>query len=169
MPPWTRPISAASPPCCATSSTAPSSLSSRTQNGRWVSRTCCTAGRCRNRASANASRSASRTGPTKKVRRPGPLTALLDPSSPGELLSCRMAGKEATMIELTEEMRQAVREHPGTPLRLVDPSTQEAFVLLRAKDFDRLTEYDTSPWTDEEMELLHEEAARMADNFRAQP
>jgi hypothetical protein len=66
-------------------------------------------------------------------------------------------------------MQQAMREHPGTPLRLVDPTTQEAFVLLRVQDFDRLTEYDASPWTDEEMDLLHEEAARMADTLRAHP
>ncbi len=73
--------------------------------------------------------------------------------------------KEAALIELTEAMRKAVREQAGTPIRLVDPVTQEAFVLLRAEDYDRLIEYDASPWTDEEMDLLHEEAARMADHF----
>jgi len=73
------------------------------------------------------------------------------------------------MIELTEEMRKAVREQNGTPVRLVDPTTQEAFVLLRAEDYARLLDYDDSPWTDEEMDLLHEEAARMADEFGKQP
>ena len=63
------------------------------------------------------------------------------------------------MIELTEEMRKAVREQTGTPIRLVDPTTQEAFVLLRAEDYDRLTEYDASPWTDEEMDMLAAENA----------
>jgi PHD/YefM family antitoxin component YafN of YafNO toxin-antitoxin module len=62
------------------------------------------------------------------------------------------------MIELTEELRQAVREQPGTPLRLVDPATQEAFVLLRAEDYDRLMEHDEGPWTDEERDLLRAEA-----------
>jgi len=80
-----------------------------------------------------------------------------------------MRGKEAAMIELTEEMRKAVQEQTGTPVRLVDPTTQEAFVLLRAEDYDRLMDYDASPWTAEEMDLLHEEAARMADNFGKQP
>lgn len=66
------------------------------------------------------------------------------------------------MIELTEELRQAMRTHPGKPVRLVDPETREAFVLLRAEEYDRLTEdaYDDSPWTDEEMDLL---AAEQAD------
>jgi len=62
------------------------------------------------------------------------------------------------MIELTEEMRKAVREQAGKPVQLVDPTTQEAFVLLRAEDYDRLTEYDDSPWTDEERDLLRAEA-----------
>jgi len=77
--------------------------------------------------------------------------------------------EEVAIIELTEEMREAAREQTGTPLRLVDPTTQEVFVLLRAEDYDRLTEYEASPWTEEEMDLLHEEAARMADNFGKQP
>ena len=72
------------------------------------------------------------------------------------------------MIELTEAMQNAVRE-AGVPVRLVDPATGEAFVLLRAEDYERLTEYDASPWTDEEMDLLHEEAGRMADEFGTQP
>jgi hypothetical protein len=61
------------------------------------------------------------------------------------------------MIELTEELRKAVREQSGTPVRLVDPSTGDAFVLLRAEDYDRLSEYDDSPWTDEERDLLRAE------------
>jgi hypothetical protein len=63
------------------------------------------------------------------------------------------------MIELTEEMRKAVREQTGTPIRLVDPTTQEVFVLLRAEDYFRLLDYDASPWTDEEMDLLRAENA----------
>lgn len=65
------------------------------------------------------------------------------------------------MIELTEELRNAVKSHPQEPLRLVDPATREAFVLLRAEDYERLKEgeYDASPWTDEEMDRLAAENA----------
>jgi hypothetical protein len=68
------------------------------------------------------------------------------------------------MIELTEELREAVQAHPRQPVRLVDPATREAFVLLRADEYDRLTEgaYDDSPWTDEEMDLL---AAEQVDSL----
>jgi hypothetical protein len=68
------------------------------------------------------------------------------------------------MIELTEELRQAMQKQNGEPLCLVDPLTKEEFVLLRAADYDRLTEdeYDSSPWTDEEMDLL---AAEDADSL----
>lgn len=69
------------------------------------------------------------------------------------------------MIELTEKMGRAVREAAEMPIRLVDPATKEMFVLLRAEDYERLTEYDAGPWTDDEMDLLHEEAAKMADDF----
>ncbi len=62
------------------------------------------------------------------------------------------------MIELTEEMRKAVREQTGTPVRLMDPTSQETFVLLRAEEYVRLTHYDESPWTDEERDLLRAEA-----------
>jgi hypothetical protein len=69
-----------------------------------------------------------------------------------------MRGEETTMIQLTEEMRRAVREQGGAPLRLVDSATKETFVLLRAEDYDRLAEYDDCPWTDEERDLLRAEA-----------
>jgi len=62
------------------------------------------------------------------------------------------------MIELNEEQRTALREQPGKPLRLVDPATREVFVLLRAEDYDRLTDYDDTPWTDEERDVLRAEA-----------
>jgi hypothetical protein len=68
------------------------------------------------------------------------------------------------MIELTDDMREAVRQHPDEPLRLVDPTTQETFVLLRAEEYDRLrdADFDTTPWTDEEMDRL---AAEDADSL----
>ncbi|HKI32318.1 MAG TPA: hypothetical protein VKA46_10655 [Gemmataceae bacterium] len=68
------------------------------------------------------------------------------------------------MIELTEEMRRAVRQQPSEPLRLVDPGTQETFILLRAEEYDRIKEadFDAGPWTDEEMDRL---AAEDADSL----
>ena len=68
------------------------------------------------------------------------------------------------MIELNEELRQVVQANHGEPVRLVDPATQKAFVLLSAEEYDRLVEgmYDDSPWTDEEMDLL---AAEQADSL----
>lgn len=38
----------------------------------------------------------------------------------------------------------------------MNPQTQELFVLLPLKEYERLTEddYDDSPWTPEEMEAL---------------
>ncbi len=60
------------------------------------------------------------------------------------------------MIELNEELRQAVAEHPNEPIELVDSATRQTFVLLRADEFDRMKNlvYDDSPWTPEEMTTL---------------
>lgn len=66
------------------------------------------------------------------------------------------------MIELSEELRQAVQQHSGQPLLLVDPATRETFVLLPAREYEQLRRYDDSPWTDEEMELLAWEAGKLA-------
>ncbi len=69
------------------------------------------------------------------------------------------------MIELTPVQVQAVEESSGT-LPLVDPRTNTAYILLRQDVYERLKVLDDdSPWTDEEMDLLHEEAAEMADQF----
>lgn len=35
------------------------------------------------------------------------------------------------MIELSEDLRNAVQAHPEEPVRLIDPATQQEFVLLR--------------------------------------
>jgi hypothetical protein len=45
---------------------------------------------------------------------------------------------EATMIELTEQQRQAAVSRPEEPPRLVDPLTRETYVLLRADVYERL-------------------------------
>lgn len=65
------------------------------------------------------------------------------------------------MVELPDNLREAVRTAPPGPLRLVDPKTNETYVLLRDEEYQRLkeSEYDASPWTTEEMDLLAQEAA----------
>jgi len=62
------------------------------------------------------------------------------------------------MIELTEQQVQALERPETTPLRLVNPKTQQCFILLSEEEYECLTGYDTSPWTDEERDLLRAEA-----------
>ena len=68
------------------------------------------------------------------------------------------------MIELTETQVQAITAAGKTPPVVVDPKTKTPYVLLRQDVYERLTdpEYDDSPWTDEEMELLAWEAGKNA-------
>src|SRR5205823_4710013 len=58
-------------------------------------------------------------------------------------------GKETAMIELTEQQVQALESPDANPPRVVNPRTQETFVLLRVEEYERLKEeeYDDSPWT----------------------
>lgn len=44
------------------------------------------------------------------------------------------------MIELTEPLLQALDAHPHEPLHVVDPRTQETYVLLLAEVYDSLRE-----------------------------
>ncbi|MBY0512617.1 MAG: hypothetical protein K2P78_01745 [Gemmataceae bacterium] len=57
------------------------------------------------------------------------------------------------MIELTEQQADAL-EHPAdSPPRVVNPRTNETFVLLPVREYERLKEeYDDSPWTRAERE-----------------
>ena len=68
------------------------------------------------------------------------------------------------MIELTQEQVHAVGKSAASPPRVVNPQTQEMFVLVPLAEYERLREgeYDDSPWTDEEMELLAWEAGKQA-------
>jgi hypothetical protein len=77
-----------------------------------------------------------------------------------------MIGKENPMIELTEEQVRNLGAQKSPP-RAVNPQTRETFVLLREEEYERLKEeeYDASPWTDEEMDLLAAEAGEMLDSF----
>jgi hypothetical protein len=67
-------------------------------------------------------------------------------------------------IALTEELRQAIREHPDKPVRLVDPHTQQTFVLVRAEVFDRLQGlvYDDAEFSIREAYPLMDEVAAKA-------
>jgi len=67
------------------------------------------------------------------------------------------------MIELTEQQVQALGKAAAPPLRVLNPQTQETFVLVRLEDYERLTadDYDDSPWTPEEMEALAWQAGAM--------
>jgi len=62
------------------------------------------------------------------------------------------------MIELTEQQLQALERLEATPPRLVNPKTQQRFVLLPEEEYAQLTAYDASPWTDEERDRLRAEA-----------
>jgi hypothetical protein len=39
---------------------------------------------------------------------------------------------------LTEEQLQAIASLPGEPIRLIDPTTNQAYVLLRVEEYERL-------------------------------
>ena len=59
------------------------------------------------------------------------------------------------MIELTEQQSTALEQNDVQPLQVIDPRTQERFVLLRTVEYERLMdEYDDSPWTRDEIEAL---------------
>ncbi len=60
------------------------------------------------------------------------------------------------MIELTEQQMQALENSPSSPPRIVNPRTNETFILLGVDEYARLKkeEYDDSPWTREELQSL---------------
>ena len=68
------------------------------------------------------------------------------------------------MIELTEQQLQALEHSEADSPRLVNPRTNETFVLLRLDEYERLKEgeYDDSPWTREELQALAWEAGKHA-------
>jgi hypothetical protein len=69
------------------------------------------------------------------------------------------------MIELTEQQVQALAHADVSPPRIVNPRTQEAFVLLRVDEYERLKNdgYDDSPWTREELQALAWERVKHED------
>ena len=62
------------------------------------------------------------------------------------------------MIELTEQQIRSLETPQTIPPRLVNPKTRQRFVLLPEEEYERLSRYDTGPWTDEERDLLRAEA-----------
>ena len=58
------------------------------------------------------------------------------------------------MIELTNDQVRALSEPQSDPPRLLNPRTNEAFVLLRVDEYKKLTAnaYDDTPWTREELQ-----------------
>lgn len=68
------------------------------------------------------------------------------------------------MIELTAQQLEAVAERLSTPPTLIDPHTQTAYVLIRKDLYEQLLseEYDDSPWTAEERDMLAWEAGKHA-------
>lgn len=70
------------------------------------------------------------------------------------------------MVELSAEQRQALREQGAPALPVIDPTSEKTFVLITRELYDSLTEYDNSPWTDDEMDLLAAEVdAMLADDM----
>ena len=60
------------------------------------------------------------------------------------------------MIEISNELRQAVKDAKGNFLRLVDPETNVEYVVLSAEKLAQLLEksYDDGPLTPEEQRFL---------------
>ena len=46
------------------------------------------------------------------------------------------------MDTLTPELKQAVEQAGGSPVRLVDPETHQAYVLVNAEVYERLLDED---------------------------
>ena len=69
------------------------------------------------------------------------------------------------MIELTDQQMQALETPDAAPPRIMNPRTNETFVLLRVDEYERLKdeEYDDSPWTREELEALAWERVKHDD------
>lgn len=69
------------------------------------------------------------------------------------------------MIELTEEQVQALEQVGTGPPRVVNPHTNETFVLLPFSEYQRLKQdnYDDSPWTRDELQALAWNVAEATD------
>jgi len=69
---------------------------------------------------------------------------------------------ETVMIELTEQQVLELSKPHSNPPQLLNPRTNEAFVLLRIDEYKQLTEYDDTPWTREELQAMAAATAERA-------
>ncbi len=67
------------------------------------------------------------------------------------------------MIQLTDEIRQALAAHPEGPVRLSDPQTQEEYVILRADVYERLRDILDDGPTMRQVGIMVERAMREED------
>lgn len=65
-------------------------------------------------------------------------------------------------LPLTEEQLRALAAHPGQPVRLVDPQTNQVFVLLRADDYERVRSL-----LEDDFDIRDTYAAQFASAMRA--
>ncbi len=65
------------------------------------------------------------------------------------------------MLELNESLQQALAAQPIEPLLVVDPRTQQTYVLVRADIYERLKglDYDDSEFSCQESYPLMDEVA----------
>jgi hypothetical protein len=70
-------------------------------------------------------------------------------------------------LNLTDEMRQALSEHPDQPVYVVDFATQKSYVLVPASTYQKVRELlfdDAEPNVEEPWPLIHE---ALADDWNA--
>jgi hypothetical protein len=69
------------------------------------------------------------------------------------------------MISLTPEHRQAVIEAGESPVRIEDPATRTAYLLVREDVYRRLAQeirYDDGPWSQAEQDALLQDFGKRA-------
>jgi hypothetical protein len=68
------------------------------------------------------------------------------------------------MQTLTDDQRQEMRR--TGELRLIDPQTQQQYIVVRAEVYDRMKAlvYDDSVWSDAELEFLATRTFDQLDN-----
>jgi hypothetical protein len=64
------------------------------------------------------------------------------------------------MIELTDHQLHELENPQAVPVRIMNPRTNETFILLPISEYERLKEqeYDDSPWSRDELQALAWEA-----------
>ena len=69
------------------------------------------------------------------------------------------------MIKLTEQQAKQLEIPAAKPPRVVNPRTDETFVLLRVDEYEQLKQaaYDDSSWSRDELEALAWQAAEGSD------